>query len=410
MKVRLASRSLRRLFHLHRLLQVGTITIASFLLSSCTTLTINVTTSRPIRAKHVARIGIINAMGMEQAPILAVMHVTSVKVIDGYRFFLGTIDGHPVVDVRSGEKEYAAEFATTIMDTHFHIIASLLTGTAGSRNPVVNVGDVVVGGFVVDKSSIHFHNRGFNTAYKGVEMLATRHSKTAGSIVGGQGTVGPTPSNAKSYGNGPSTASKHYVYFQALAASRPLAQLATANPKYLGTTPRSTATGNNAATGSIPATIDVGVIGSANQWTEPLALQESQNALYQSDAGENEGAAFAYTNSQFGVPWSIIRGISDSPWYPNAYAGVLAADRAATVAEHVIAQITGPVSNAPVTMSMLSAQMNARRAGYIVAQRVFITPAGTVTSVKYTNVAGITVTSPWSLSNEYKPTAGTAGG
>ena len=349
-------------------------------------------------------------MGMEQAPILAAMHVTRVEVIDGYHFFLGTIAGRATVDVRSGEKEYASELATAIMDSHFHIVASLMTGTAGARNPAVNVGDVVVSAFVVDKSSIHFHNRGFTSPYTGVEMLTTHRSTTAGNVVGGHGTVGPTPANAATYGGGPSTTSKHYVYFEALAASRLLVTTAVKSAGQLGSTPRSIATGNTTATGSIPATVDVGAIGSANQWTEPLALQESQNALYQTDAGENEGMAFAYTNSQFGVPWAVIRGISDSPWYPNAYAGVLAADRAATVARRLIGQLAGPAGNAPATVGMLSPHMNAKRAGHLVAQRVALTPTGAVTAVTYTTTAGTTVTSPWTLSNEYTPGAGTAGG
>jgi len=39
------------------------------------------------------------------------MHVTGSSVIDGYSFYEGTIDGHGVVDVRSGEKEYEGVLA-----------------------------------------------------------------------------------------------------------------------------------------------------------------------------------------------------------------------------------------------------------------------------------------------------------
>jgi len=287
------------------------------LLSACST---SKTSKPPVTQSSagIPRVGIVNAMGMEQAPILAAMHVTGSVWVDGYRFYLGTIGGVPVVEVRSGEKEYAAELATTLMDLHFHIRAALLTGTAGSRNPEVNVGDVVVSGDVVDKSSIHFHDRGFLSPYTGVEIRVTSRSDTKGAIIGGRGAVGPTPKDAFGYGAGPSATTKHYVYVEDLAAPKELVRTALAHAPALGTTSLADATGNTKATGSIPAKVLVGVIGSANQWTEPLVDQEIQNALYESDAGENEGMGFAYANAQLGVDWLVIRGISDSPWYSDA--------------------------------------------------------------------------------------------
>jgi len=355
-------------------------------------------------------IGIVNAMGMEQAPILAAMHVTGSSVIDGYRFYEGTIDGHRVVDVRSGEKEYAAELATTLMDAHFHISAALLTGTAGSRNPAVNVGDVVVGGFVVDKSSTHYYDGDYESPYTGVEMEVTGTSDVGGAIIGGHGAVGPTPGDARSYGTGSSATTKRYVYVEDLAAPRSLVSLAAADASHLGTVSLADATGTSGAKGTVRSTVEVGVIGSANQWTEPLADQESQNALYQADAGENEGMGFAYANAQLGVPSLVVRGISDSPWYPAAYEGVLAADRAAAVGEYVIDHMPSRVGRAPAIFAMLSPVANAARAGYIVADKVYTTPAGTVTSVQYTDTAGKTVSVPWSFSSEYSAGAGTAEG
>jgi adenosylhomocysteine nucleosidase len=92
--------------------------------------------------------------------------------------------------------------------------------------------------------------------------------------------------------------------------------------------------------------------------------QEIQNALYESDTGENEGMGFAYANAQLGVDWLIIRGISDSPWYPNAYEGVLAADRAAAVGVAVVEHLPAHISRNPTPFSLLSPQSNAARAGY----------------------------------------------
>lgn len=336
------------------------------------------------------------------------MHVTGSKVFDGYRFYLGTIAGRPVVDVRSGEKEYAAELATTILDTHFPVRANLLTGTAGSRNPAVNVGDVVLSGYVVDKSGIHWYAGNTDTAYSGVEMQVTTASNVSGSIVGGCGELGPTPADAAKYGYGPSATTKQYVYVQDFAANAALVATAEKDAGHLATTTRADARGGS-ATGSIPAALDVGVIGSANQWTEPLDLQESQNALYESDAGENEGMGFAYASAQLGIPWLVIRGISDSPWYPKAYDGTLAADRSAEVAQFVIAHLPATLTHKDARYSMLSRQANASRAHYVVATRVYETASGSVTKVQYTTAAGKNVTVKWPFASEYRFSAGTVG-
>jgi adenosylhomocysteine nucleosidase len=82
----------------------------------------------------------------------------------------------------------------------------------------------------------------------------------------------------------------------------------------LGATEISDATGDSKRTGTIPDKVIAGVIGQADVWTEPLSWIEAQNMLYQTDAEENEGNGFAFTNAQLDVPWLLVRGISDSVW------------------------------------------------------------------------------------------------
>ncbi len=343
------------------------------------------------QAMNQPRIGIVSPMGMEQAPILASMKSVKSVLIDGYKFYMGTIDGRAVVDVRSGEKEYAAELATTLLDIHFHLTAALLSGTAGSRNANIQVGDVVLGAYVVDKSSIHYHNNGSETPYTGVEMVVTRHSLTNTSLVGGLGAKGPTPDDAGGYGSGPTATDPHYVYYTAIAGSRALLHTGMEAP--LAGVTEAQVTGNPKATGALDSHIVAGAIGSANQWTEPLIWMEDQNALYETDAGENEGMGFAYVNAQLGVPSLVVRGISDSPWHPNAYSGVLAADRAAQVTQYIVAHMPkSSTLKATAELNMLSADSNAKLHGYLVANAVYYGPAGVVTKIIYTNAKGKTVT------------------
>ncbi|HLI48439.1 MAG TPA: 5'-methylthioadenosine/S-adenosylhomocysteine nucleosidase [Chthonomonas sp.] len=344
-------------------------------------------------------IGVVTAMPMEQAPILAAMSVYATVNISGYEFFVGSIGEQQVVSVRSGEKEYAVTTATTLMDTFFNIKAALLSGTAGSRDPNITVGDVVLGAYAVDKSSVHYYlgNSTYNyieDAYTGVEILNLTPMNNA--IVGGFGSAQVVPTNASSYGYGYG-ADHSYTYVEALPASLGLLQLA--EQYKLPDTPISYITGGN-QTGDAPSYIVAGVIGSANQWTEPLTWMAQQNALYESDAGENEGMGFAYVNTHFGIPWLIVRGISDSPWYPNTYQGVWAADAAANVTIYIIKHFSDTLPNLYVEASYtnLSPMSNAKAHGYIVADQVYYNGLQ-VAEVVYTAQNGTTV--PFTPGNQW---------
>jgi len=356
-------------------------------------------------------IGVLSAFGPEQAPILAEMHVTGHKDIDGFRFWIGTIGGYPVVDVCSGEIDESAELATYLLDTHFHPRATLFSGTAGAQNAAVHVGDVVVSGFVADKSSIHYYLGGYQGPYSGVEVRTTKQSDLRGAIVEGYENPDPTPSDASTYGNGPSTLDKSVVDVGAFAAPHALVATAQAASGLLGTTTLADATGNSAAQGTITNTVMAGVVGQADVWTEPLPWIEAQNMLYQTDAEENEGSGFAFANAQLGVPWMLVRGISDSVWYPNAYDGVISSDHAAIVVKYLVEHLPSKISKVPETLSELSPEANARRAGYLVGDKDYF-KIGAVTKVVYSSAGKtrtLTGVALKKLASEYTYAAGGLG-
>jgi adenosylhomocysteine nucleosidase len=355
------------------------------------------------------RIGIVSAMPMEQAPILAAMTVQGVVNISGYEFFVGKIGDTQVVSVRSGEKEYAVTVATTIMDSFFNITAALLSGTAGARDPNITVGDVVLGAFVADKSSIHYYlgNSTGNYSedgYTGVEIVNL--TPVDNGIFAGFGSAQDVPANASVYGYGYGE-DRSYTYFEALPAS--LGLLRVAEEYSPAATPLSYVTGGNSSA-LVRSYVVSGVVGSANQWTEPLSWMAQQNALYETDAGENEGMGFAYTCTHFGIPWLVIRGISDSPWYPSTYQGVWAADAAANVTLYVVRHFTEamPLLREKASFTDLSSMSNAKAHGYIVANQVYYSGL-TVEQIDYTAVNGSTEAiapgSSWyyEYSYSYKP-------
>jgi adenosylhomocysteine nucleosidase len=191
-------------------------------------------------------------------------------------------------------------------------------------------------------------------------------------VTTGYGTPLPTPANASKYGEGPSGSDKHWAYVAAYAAPRQLVSLASQAGASLGTTTVADATGSKAP-GTITNKVVAGVIGQTDVWTEPLSFIEAQNMLYQTDAEENEGSGFAFTGAQLGVPWLLVRGISDSVWYPNAYDGVLASQHAARVVAYLVEHLPANVSKAPEKLGELSPVANAVRAGYLIAQRAYYT-------------------------------------
>jgi adenosylhomocysteine nucleosidase len=341
-------------------------------------------------ARDLAPVGVVDAFGPEQAPILAEMHVTAREVIDGYTFWEGTIGGDPVVDVCSGEIDEDAELATYLLDTDFHPRATVFSGTAGAQNPAVHVGDVVTSGFVADKSDIHYHLGGYQGPYSGVEVRTTKNSDLRGAIVEGYENPDPTPADAASYGAGPASLDTTTVDVTAFAAPRQLIAIAQQAGGLLGSTTLADATGNSKATGTITNEVMAGVIGQADTWTEPLPWIEAQNMLFQSDAEENEGSGFAFANAQLGVPWMLVRGISDSVWYPRAFDELVASRHAAVVLKYLVEHLPAQVSKVPETLPELSPSANARHAGYLAADRDFFA-VGAVSKVVYTT-AGKTYT------------------
>jgi adenosylhomocysteine nucleosidase len=354
-----------------------------------------------------APVGIVSADGAEQAAVLARIHVTGHHDIAGYRYWTGTVDGHPVVDVAAGEKDESAELATWLLDETFHPRATLFSGTAGSQNSRIDVGDVTLAGYVVDKSDIHYQSGGYQTAYSGIEIHRTAGSDTAGAVVDGYGEHYPTPANAGSY---QSTTDKSWLYVAAFAGSRDVVRAGA--PTALGSTSKAVATGDPSATGQVANKVVVGTVGDANVWTEPLSWVEAQNLLYQSDAEENEGTGFAYANAAAGVPWTLVRGISDTPWYPKAFSESAAVEHAARVVERIVDTLPTEVSRTPVTESGLSPLANATRAGYLIAGQAYFS-VSPVTEVRYQDSAGgshtLTGAALKRLESEYAPGSGDLG-
>ena len=87
-------------------------------------------------------------------------------VIEGIRFYTGTLNGKSIVLTRVGIGKVNAAITTTLLLEHFHPKAILFTGIAGAMNPSLHPGDIVVA------KQMAYHDYG-RMSSNGLEKWAT---------------------------------------------------------------------------------------------------------------------------------------------------------------------------------------------------------------------------------------------
>ncbi|MEY2873223.1 MAG: hypothetical protein RLZZ373_594 [Pseudomonadota bacterium] len=89
-------------------------------------------------------VAIVSAMAEELAALLAQAQAVEVQTHAGRRFHIGTLHGTPVVLVLCGIGKVAAAMTTTLLAERFAPQCLVFTGVAGGLGDGVRVGDVVV--------------------------------------------------------------------------------------------------------------------------------------------------------------------------------------------------------------------------------------------------------------------------
>ena len=88
--------------------------------------------------------GIIGAMDEEVALLKSAMEITSTQTIAGMEFFQGTLDGKAVVVVQCGMGKVNAGICAHTLINDFGCTRIINTGVAGSLDPEIDIGDIVV--------------------------------------------------------------------------------------------------------------------------------------------------------------------------------------------------------------------------------------------------------------------------
>lgn len=111
-------------------------------------------------------IGIIVAMEEEREAIVNIMTDVEVKQIYNLRFLKGNIQGKTCILVKSGIGKVNAARTTQIMIDNFKLQYVMNVGVGGSINTLLDIGDVVIGKYVVQHDfdiTAFGHSKGYIT-------------------------------------------------------------------------------------------------------------------------------------------------------------------------------------------------------------------------------------------------------
>ena len=218
---------------------------------------------------HPHKTALLGAFGPEISLLednLADMETISIR---GIEFITGKIHDRDVVLARIGIGKVNAAMTATLLIDHFEPAEVIFTGTAGSLNPDIHPGDIIIG------ESTVYHDHGWATG-EGFEAIATKN---------------------------PITGEQNPAYFPADEKLLNLAQISGDEVELVvvhhNITPRK-------------PKITRGTIATGDGFITSKQMQSDIRRLVQADAVEMEGAAVAQVCHQFSLPCLIIRGVSDS--------------------------------------------------------------------------------------------------
>ena len=197
------------------------------------------------------KLGIIGAMQVEVEILLAAMENKEMKTIAGSDFYEGTLKGLPAVVVQCGVGKVNAAICAQILCSCYGITHLVNTGIAGSLNAQLDIGDLVVSR---DAMYHDFDCVNFGYPYGKVPGMDTVSFPADEAMIG-------------------------FAFAAAEAVN--------------------------------PGHTKIGRVASGDQFVAVKALKEKIIANTQGLCTEMEGAAIAQTAYRNGVPFVILRAISD---------------------------------------------------------------------------------------------------
>jgi adenosylhomocysteine nucleosidase len=204
-------------------------------------------------------IGLICAIPQELAHLRALLSDPQSEQIAHTVFDAGTIDGHDVVLAGSGMGKVNAALVTTLLADRFGCRTIVFSGVAGGLDPGLAIGDIVVADFVIQHDAGVLEDQRIRTYQPGYAPV-----------------INPT---------------------DRLGYRADTALLDRVKQRLAGIT--------------VPGQIVYGTVLSGDQYLNCEATRERLRGELGGQAIEMEGGAVAQVCEAFGIPWLVIRALSD---------------------------------------------------------------------------------------------------
>ena len=239
------------------------------------------------------QVAIISAIEVEYQTIITIMTSRKTKYTN---YTIGKINNMYCVATQSGVGALAVQRSVIDVMKYFKPKLLIFAGTAGSRNPNITVGDVVVSGYICARNSIYFSPDSVLSPYNAVQ-LKQNNTYIDMTIIPG------------------------YKYLCSLASTY----------------------------GAI-----IGVLGTSDYYTSSVEWINSFNEVYHTDTGDNESIGLAFAAQIYSVPFIVARGVSDSVYEPNANSFIVGARVVANLVKSLLSNISLNFPLDRITISDLS--------------------------------------------------------
>ena len=216
-------------------------------------------------------IGLMCALAQEHDHLHTAMAAAVTHDLAGVQFSVGELDGHRVVLSRAGMGKVNAALVATLLADRFGCRAIAFSGVAGGLDPGLRIGDVVI----ADRT-VH-HDAGVIEDV-GLQVYQAGHVPFI------------NPTNEFGY-----------------RADHSLLTRVRAHLAEFALTPLS----RNAGGGDRPPRIAYGTVLTGDQYLHSALTRDRLHADLGGHAVEMEGAAVSQVCESFGIPWLVIRALSD---------------------------------------------------------------------------------------------------
>jgi adenosylhomocysteine nucleosidase len=203
--------------------------------------------------------GLICAIPQELAHLRNAMAETRSEEVAHAQFDAGTLDGHDVVLAGSGMGKVNAAVVVTLLADRFRCGAIVFSGVAGGLDPTLAIGDVVVADRIIQHDAGVLENERVRAYQPGYAPIIN-------------------PTDRLGYPTDP-------------------ALLARVRERLEGI--------------SVPGQIVYGTVLSGDQYLNCETTRERLRREFDGRAIEMEGGAVAQVCEAFGLPWLVIRALSD---------------------------------------------------------------------------------------------------